>query len=381
MHPHASNFSQLVDSIFGSGSCRLNLHTQSTNTVLGALASPTDFQTFQNNFRARLSRLESSYRNHMSREALLTQVTLVADSRNWQGAVAELAAYDLFNSKRDFLCESPKLDMSIDVNDSLGRYLGMQEANLDIYFEDFQVYSDIKVLKDNVSEILNGIRKQVLPDRTPLVTFEYSRDIGYELVQDKRQQILQTLRNSLNGGRQPSEISFNAEVPGLVARLDWSRGMLLTESAYSPFRHAEELHKLPFHHAKKFLTSQPFFLTFVVFPWFNNVINDFCDSNAIFYRAFARRAFCQYKADSVEFKTWMPHYTGPESISEVSKHLGGILFIEDHSIAGIDPGDTNTKSFYFENPNATLRPSNTAIDSYLRQIATATYDDFSHDNY
>jgi hypothetical protein len=318
----------------------------------------------------------------VSRKELLTQVNLVADSKNWQGAVAELAAYDLFNSKRDFLCDSPKLDVSIDVNDSLGQFLGMKEANLDIHFADFDVYSDVKVLKDNVSEILEGIRKEVLPSPSmPLVKFQYSMDIGYELAQAKRQQILRTFQDALINGRMPDHVDCTAEIPGLVALLDWTRGMLMTESSYSPFRHAEELHKLPIHHAKKFVTTRTFFLNFVVFPCFNTVKNELCKSNTVFYRSFARRVFCQYKNASAIFRSWNPRYSGLETVSEIAKHLGGIFFIEDHSIDGIDPNNTNTKSFYYENPNATRRPSETTMDLYLRQVATNGYDDFSYDNY
>lgn len=382
MHPDASNFSQMVDSVFGPGSCTLDQTTQQTNIILGALASTDNFHAFQANFRARLIRLNEAYRSHESRKVLLTQVNQVADSKNWQGAVAELAAYDLFNSKRDFLCDSPRLDVSIDVNDSLCQFYGMKEANLDIHFEDFDVYSDVKVLKDNVSEILEGIRREVLPDPSiPLVKFQYSMDIGYELVQAKRQQVLRTFQDALKNGSTPEHIDCTAEIPGLVAFLDWSKGMLLTESSYSPFRHAEELHRLPFLHAKKFVTTRPFFLTFVVFPWFNTLINGFCDSNTVFYRSLARRAFCQYSNDSAEFRNWYPQFSGIETISEIAKHLGGIFIIEDHSINGIDPDNTNTQGFYYENPNARLRPSKSAMELYLRQVATNGYDDFSYDNY
>jgi hypothetical protein len=354
---------------------------QSSNPVIGALASTTDFDKFRKNFIARLGRLNESYRAHASRQALLTQVNQVADPQNWQGAVAELAAYDLFNSKRDFLVESPYLDVRIDVNYSLGRFFGMQEANLDIHFKDFEVFTDIKVLKDNVTEILYGIKRQVLPNPRPLVIFEYPRDIGYELVQSKRPQILRIFKIALGDGRTPGEIDCTQAVPGLVARLNWNQGMIIAESGYSPFKHAEELHKLSFHHAKKFVTSHPFILTFVIFPWFNSIINDFCEANTIFYRAFARRVFCQYQADPTAFSSLMPGYSGSESISEVSEYLGGIFFVEDRSIEGDDPNDTNTQGFYYENPNAILRPSQGAMDMYLRQVATSLYDDFSHDNY
>ena len=381
MHPHAVNYSQIVDSIFGPGSSNLNSRVQSSSPVIGALASTTDFEKFRRNFISRLTRLNESYQGHASRQALLTQVNQVADPQNWQGAVAELAAYDLFNSKRDFLGESPELDVIIDVNNSLGRFFGMQEANLDIHFRDFDVFMDIKVLKDNVTEILYGIKRQVLPNPRPPVIFEYPRDIGYELLQSKRQQILNIFQIALGDGNTPGEIDFTHEVPGLVARISWNQGIIMAESSYSPFKHAEELHKLSFHHAKKFVTSHPFILTFVVFPWFNSVIHDFCEANTIFYRAFARRVFCQYQADPTAFSLLAPRYSGSESISEVSKYLGGIFFAEDHSIEGDEPNDTNIKGFYYENPNAILRPSEGIMDMYLRQVATSLYDDFRHDNY
>jgi hypothetical protein len=127
--------------------------------------------------------------------------------------------------------------------------------------------------------------------------------------------------------------------------------------------------------------SRPFILTFVVFPWFNGVIQDFCQANMTFYRAFARRVFCQYRADPTAFSSLMPSFCGSQSISEVSKYLGGIFFVEDHTIEGDDPSDTNAKGFYFENPNAIMRPSEGLMDIYLRQIATSTYDDCRHDNY
>lgn len=381
MSTDASTFHQIVETIFGAGSCTLNPATTDSNNVLGALASTSDFHAFRRNFLARLQRLNVAYESHDSRKALLTQVNLVGDPRNWQGAVAELAAYDLFNSKRNFLFESPKLDVSISPTESLGQHLGMQDTNLDIHFENFDVYSDVKVLKDNVAEILDGIRRQVWPDRKPLVQFEHAMDSGYELVQTKRAAILRTLTDAVSDGKKPLQIDCSADVPGLVVRLDWSRGLLITESSYSPFRHAEELHKLPFLHAKKFVTTRPFFLTFVVFPWFNNIITDFRNSNTIFYRSLARRAFCQYQTDGTPFRAWNPRYAGPETVSEVAKHLGGIYFVEDHSIEGDDPDKTNAKGFYYENPNAARRPGESLMDAYLHEVTTGDYDNFRHDNY
>jgi hypothetical protein len=376
------NFTRVVDGIFGAGTCRFDDTKEDTNNVIGALALSTDYHAFRRNFIARLNRLHRAYDvSHSSRKSLLDQVNEVANPKNWEGAVAELAAFDFFNSQRNFLFESPDLDVSIDPSRSLAAKFGMSKANLDIRFSAFDVFTDVKVLKDNVAEILQGIYKTIWPTTSPLVHSEYPLDAGYEEIQAERKNLLNKLSDAVSGGEKPTYIDCSGVVSGLKFRLEWERGALVTESSYSPYRHAREMHRLPLVHAKKFVTDRPFFLTFVTFPWFNNTIMDFRGSNKIFYRSLARRVFCQYRHDSTRFSTLSSKFTGTETIYEVSQQLDAVLFLEDRSISGERADDTNVEGFYYENPNAHNPPSRGMMDAYLQELVHGDYDNFRHDNY
>ncbi len=71
---------------------------------------------------------------------------------------------------------------------------------------------------------------------------------------------------------------------------------------------------------------------YVIFPWFNGIINNFNNSNRIFYRSFSRRVFCQHKHDKTQYKVLKPDFNSNLTIHSVSKKLSGIIFLEDHSI-------------------------------------------------
>lgn len=257
----------------------------------------------------------------------------------------------------------------------------MAKANLDVHFSAFDVFTDVKVLKDNVSEILTRMYSKIWQDSRPLIHAEYPIDAGYEQVEAAHGSLLAKLRSAVENGRKPPRIDCSDLVVGLSFRLDWSRRIMVSESSYSPYRHAKQAHRLPFIHAKKFVTDRPFFLTFVVFPWFNGVITSFRGSNKVFYRALARRVFCQYANDVTPFVQWFPEFKGSETVSEVSRCLSAILFIEDNSIVGSDAGATNVVGFYYENPNGRHPPTRGMMDGYLQALARGDYDRFQHDNY
>lgn len=378
---HVLIYKQIVEAIFGSGTCSLDETSDATNNVIGALAAPNDYNAFRLNFLARLNRLKHAYAGQSGWKRLLDIVNEVGRKNTWDGAVAELAALDFFNSQRNFLFESPELDKSIDPARSLASRFGMSEANLDVYFPGFDVFTDVKVLKDNVSDILNGIYSKVWNTSRPLIHSQYPKDAGFDAIQKNHKAILRLMREATADGKQPPLIDCTSVVPNLTFRLEWSRGVLVTDSSYSPYRHAEEMHKLPFLHAKKFVTDRPFFLTFVMHPWFNGTVSEFRDSNKIFYRSLARRVFCQYQTDATKFSTWSSKFTGNETFHEVSRHLDAILFLEDRSIRGEQAADINVVGFYYENPNGHHPPSHGSMDMYLLELVHGDYDDFKHDNY
>ena len=213
-----------------------------------------------------------------------------------------------------------------------------------------------------------------------MVGVEYPYDVSAEDVICQRKAIINHLRTELAIRKKPEIVDCTPIVNDLVIRLKWQGGVLITESTYSPYKHAKELHRLPMKHAKKFVLSRPFFLTFVVFPWFNSVITDFCARNITFYRALARRTFCQYRNDRKVFSSLFKEYNGTETVHEVMRGLGGILFLEDRCITS-DSSNSTVKAFYFENPNAKRRPLSGLMYDYFIGCGIDEIDDFRYDNY
>ena len=377
---HIRHYSTIVDRIFGTDSCTLDPTSTETTPIIGALSNTTGVTRFQMNFVARLNRLKDAYKGHPSRNSLLTQVNEIGNPKNWQGAAAELAAIDFFCSDQDWLPESPRLDVKIPASKSVAYKFGMKEANIDVHFKHFDVYTDVKVLKDNVTEVIEGIFQEIWKDRRPMVLVEYPRDVSADDVIGHRVALLDHLRTELTACKKPEIVDCASIVNGLIIRLGWKGGVLTAESTYSPYKHAKELHRLPMQHAKKIVLSQPFFLTFVVFPWFNNVITDFCGENRIFYRSLARRTFCQYSSDSTLFSTLFNKYTGTERVHEVMEELGGILFLEDECISN-NSSDSTVKAYYYENPNAKRPVMTDIMQDYLFGCVRGDIDDFRYDNY
>jgi hypothetical protein len=372
-------YQALLDAIFGAGAGTFKGRLGPSNHVLEALGSRENFARFGNNFEARLRRLQSAYAGTQSYPTLLAQARQVADPANWQGAFAELSAFDLFCSCQDFMTSPPQLNVSVAPNETLSSALGLAEANFDSRFEWFDVYTDVKVLKDNVREVLEGIYREIWPENRPMIGHEYSHIADCEPIRQSRSKIKERLVQQLP--LRPMHVDCGDIVPTLRFRIQWSAGILTTESSYSPYRHAEELASLPLLHAKKFHRTRPFFLTFVSFPWFNQTISSFLDSNRVFYRALARRVFCGNMHNTAPFSTLMPRFQGTLAIKDVSNLLAGILFIEDTTILAEDPNAVNATGYFYSNPNSAEPIADSLIEDYVRSIVRGHFEDFRHDNY
>lgn len=371
------NYSALVERVFGPVTT-FDAGRYTTNNVVGALAS-ADYREFQANFEARLRRLNQVYSDDdSSRSALIVQVNQIADPKNWEGAFAELSALDFFTSSE--FAPPPSLDVNVDGTRAFMRQFGHAgPANLDLHWNFYDVFSDVKCLKDNVAEIVEGIFQQIWPAGRPcLVRHESRLDDGFEQIQRNRTQVLAELRSALVDGNRPNAV-YSQVVDELVFRFAWDRSVLVTEGSYTPFRHASELHRLPFQHAKKFIGDRPFFLTFVVFPWFNNIVTGFGDANKVLYRSLARRVFCQYRGDRTKMVDWFPRFVGGETIWEVSRALAGVMFIEDRTITSNAANQANVRGYFYQNPNAELPMA--LFRDYLHSLDLAEVDDFVWDNY
>lgn len=163
------NYSKLINGIFGFGTASFNSKLSTSNNVIGALNHVGKFSRFEKNFIVRLKRLHRIYGGHGNLlKRILIQVNEIASEKNWQGAFAELAAFDHLNNDllatNNYLFDPIIADVTLPKEQSFAFELNKKETNLDGYIEEFDIYFDIKVLKDNVAEILEGIYKQLKLD-------------------------------------------------------------------------------------------------------------------------------------------------------------------------------------------------------------------------
>lgn len=86
---------------------------------------------------------------------LIKTVAQVADSKNWEGAYAELVAYDVMSN--DYLPDAIELNKTLPVSESFAGEMGGKKTNEDGFIGEYNLYFDVKILADTVGGILKGI--------------------------------------------------------------------------------------------------------------------------------------------------------------------------------------------------------------------------------
>jgi hypothetical protein len=381
------NYAALLNEIFGSNSATFSTSSRATNNVIGALNHPSDFEQFRRNFPERLRRLRSYYKNKPNMLKYIIKVANeVAFSNNWDGAFAELTALDHFNfsllGRMGNLAQPVATDVTLSPELTYAAELRKSKANLDGYVEEAGLYYDVKTLKDNVDELLNNIFKQVsVKLNQPLrIEAEYDLHIGYSEIREKFDLLIIELISRINIQQKTKHIRSEV-IDGLTFKLVWETGVTFLEHGYDPYEHAKNFHLGIFQYADKFVKASKSMIVLVHFPWFNQVINDFNDSNKKFYRATARRVFCQYKNNSTLFSSFNSKFKGSQNVAEVSQHLSGIIFLEDDSIMSVNAHKPNVVSFVYYNPNSLNPVPGTFARDFIHGLSNNEIDDFENDNY
>lgn len=377
-------YQQLCDEVFGAGV--IQIKPAPSNNVIGTLRHLDDFHEFKKNFKQRLIRLRKRFEETSSYPALQEQVKQVADPKNWEGAYAELVAYDVMWN--DQVITPMELDKTLDVADSYAGEMGHKETNEDGFLSDYGLYFDVKILADTVGGILTGIIDEAIAKSSQKsncnILPEYPLDDNDEdyggpnrrLLMEELTDFLKE-NNTMTAGRM---LFVSGVIPRLSYRVHWGDGVNSTMGEYNPYRHAEETRHLIFkRYTKKIMKNEMFVLVLVKFPWYNNRISSFIDADHVYYRSLARRTFCGYLNDSTTMNSIVPKFSGAETIDEVSRHLAGIIFIDDNSIK-----EDSYSCNVIMNPNA-LNFHYTAYH-YLMSLVEkgdkrGLYDDLRNDNY
>lgn len=375
------NYKDIVEKYFGAGTATFATTSGITNEIIGAL-NHTQFAPFRSAFGKRLERLAACYADADSnRKNLIVRVNDIATQNNWDGAYAELVAFDFLNSNQDYLDGPISLSKDVPASDTLASSLGMTNVNMDGFYEGFGIGFDVKALGDKSRDILNGIIKEAktnLGIAAVVISPEYPLDLDYTEFQKNRRAILTELENGIKVLEQTKFVKSQA-VPELAFRLMWGGGVLSTISTYDPYAHAQNHHELFFTYAKKFSRNSPTLIISVVFPWFSEQVTAQFGANIIFYRALCRRFFCQYADNSNPASSKLKKFQGSETLAEVTQKLSGVLFLEDKSITSSVATAQNIEAFAYLNPNATHKTSG-HFRTYLSTLGFAV-DDFENDNY
>nr|WP_129732319.1 hypothetical protein [Parabacteroides goldsteinii] len=372
------NYQTILNNIFGTKAPKITIDDE-VNNVTEALNN-LGYQKFKENFIARLNRLKTKFEYSSTYKELLDTIKEI-EGKNWTGAYAELAAYDSLQT--DLLSHPIQLNVTLDNKISFAKEMNCKKTNIDGYIGEYRLYFDVKRLSDNTKEILDKIINEVKTQsgKKCIILPEYPLDANYENYQKEWGALKLELTRELKNG-----IKFikSTVIPELSYRISWGAGVTSVTSTYSPYRHAENMYRQVLIYTKKFIKKRSFFLVFVNFPWYNQAVVNGWNYNKIYYRAVARRIFCQYQHITTPMKQILSEFQGNETVYDVTKKITGIIFIDDNCISSEIPSSQNTTSYIFLNPNADNKPSYTAR-SYIYSIAgknkESEIDDFDGDNY
>ncbi|WP_176058260.1 hypothetical protein [Paraburkholderia sp. BCC1876] len=361
-------YAALVDGIFGAGTANFNVADPSYNHVTGALGNPATFSKFSANFEQRLRRLAASVAADASlRTETVAAINKIATS-GWDGAYAELCALDYFLADASTGPGNIVLDHTVSASQTLASEMGMQDANHDMRFPKLGVSMDTKLLSDKIGGILEGIFKDFRgAKKIKNLTILPSYNLGDDFVtyQTSRQKLLDELNHGVDVDVRPSSL-ISKVIPGLSYKFAWSPGVMTGESSYSPSEHAMNHHRLLFGHAKKFSKVEPTVIVFVIFPWAGERVFHFDDSKNLFFRQLGDHFFSDYLSSPVPANNFNGKIKSQILAGEVTKHLSGVVFLEDDSIEAKSPNNVNVKASFLWNPNALHPLAGSGLEATLQ---------------
>lgn len=373
------NYQLIVDDIFGKGNIVIDIDDK-RNNLIGALCA-SGHRIFRQNFINRLKRLKDKYSTDQAAlKCIYTQVKLIADNHNWEGAYGELAAYDILYNEN--LVGGIELDKTISASESFSINFGMAATNEDLYFAESDIHCDVKIMADTIGKMLKGLIESVLKSKPfgnkCLVMPEFPLDDTEEDYQKNYAHIKKELEENLKEG---CGNIISACCPKLKFNVSW-KGYCSSINSCDKYRRAKQMkYAILKRYSKKFTKNYPFMLVMVNFAWYNQIDRDSFGDNAVLYRSLARRVFCERSDANVPFTSIDPRFNGNETISDVAKKISAILFIDDFSVTKLDD---NYTAYLYVNPNADnrivcgLHFLETIVNNGSKK---GVVDYFEHDNY
>ncbi|WP_028601758.1 hypothetical protein [Ottowia thiooxydans] len=365
---HRSDYAAFVDNIFGAGSATFDVTKTLSNNVIGALAHPDEFAEFKTNYASRLRRIEAAINIDPSlRKDVLGAVNRVAEDE-WDGAYAELCALDYFLAIPQTGPGNIELDRTLPASDTLASEMGMQNANHDMRLKTLSVSMDTKNLSDKTGQILKGIfdefrKAKGIVRMTIVPTYDHDGDFTPYVV--NRPKLLAELVNGVDVKARTPRLKSQV-ILGLSYEFAWNAGAYVSTRSYSPEEHATKHHTLLFGHIKKFSRVEPTVITYVMFPWAGESVF-LGPGKEAFQTAFGRQFFNNYIGSVDLASKFNKKVKSNIPAADVTKHLSGVIFLDDKSITAVDPSHINVDASFVWNRNAIHSLIDHPLDFELRR--------------
>jgi len=314
-----------------------------------------------------LQYIEAIAKDITLRTEILAAVNRIVDA-GWDGAYAELCALDYFLAAPETGPGKIALDHTVPATTTLASEMGMQNANFDLCFPELGISMDTKLLSDKTGQILDGIFRDYRSAKSIknlVIIPSYDLADKFSRYSEHRKALLEELINEVDIVTQPSKFASKV-VPGLSYTFAWNAGVHFGESTYDPKGHARNHHLLLFGHAKKFSRLEPSLITFVIFPWSGEKVFPFENSKRTFFRMLGEHFFNDYITSDELAKNFNKKFQSVISAGDVSKHLSGMIYLEDTCITGADPMELNIHASFIWNANALHPLASHALEASLR---------------
>ncbi len=369
------------------------------NNCIGALASENDFKIFRDNFYQRIERLKAKFTSEEELNSIINILKNIGmvEGYKWSGAYSELIALDYWSFFKDIEeIKFPIKDSDNIFSNSIARLEGQTEVDLDLSLKIKHqiVFLDVKsfipthfelidqiitLLKKKVTtNIMIGVNNlsevnylKIKSDLTNEIRGRKLIDKLEDAVKNKKKSLIFRLKSG-------NDIEFRVSYP------DDNDRVLITTRSVNNYQLADEYKFKFLNYYNKLLLNKPSLLNLVINPWFNrDFIGDSKEDNLIFLRSLSRRVFVELTKDKTPMKSYFPKFKGNHTVSDISKKISGLVFINDKSIL---KEKEIYESYIFLNPNSdNVKLDSSNFDSLFWSSndnkSNIYIDDFSYDNY
>jgi len=399
------NLEKIIFDVFG---IRKNIKNKKNTNGCISVLNRANKNHFAYNFLNRLFRLKRVFaENPIAIKDICEKIKNIGESKNaqWAGPYSELVALDFYTQFSEFFSVSYINILKISEHkDSIPAKNGQKEIidiDLCLHLKNDDIFTDVKSFNcihlqifdqifDEIEEFASkSLGKSVLLGVDNISEIDY-REVKNHLGSEKnkiKHELKRAVSENLNNlvYESISGLKFNFKI-----NYSSKSAYLSTVKEYSPFAMAEAYKYKFLDYGNKLIDNEYSLITIVRNPWFNEETVDFGDFNNFFYRSLSRRTFMELLKIDENASEYSHSYANENiKVSEISKNLAGIIFIDDNS-----PSSNLQKNLYsvyiYLNPNYSIKnPEKIPLtirkmEKYFRnkfECQIKDFDDFKNDNY